>query len=65
VIWKMPEWELDLLARGDGRRPLAEVLRRIPLAVPFRELRRQLFLLYQLGAINLIPPAPRGRRRPR
>jgi SAM-dependent methyltransferase len=64
VTWKMPEWELDLLARGDGRRPLAEVLRRIPLAVPFRELRRQLFLLYQLGAINLIPPAAARRRRP-
>ncbi len=64
VTWKMPEWELELLARGDGRRPLAEVLRRIPLAVPFRELQRQLFLLYQLGAINLIPPTAARKRRP-
>jgi SAM-dependent methyltransferase len=56
VTWQMPEWELDLLCRGNGRRPIAEALRRIPLAVPFRDLRRQLFLLYHLGAINLLPP---------
>jgi SAM-dependent methyltransferase len=62
VTWQMPEWELDLLCRGDGRRSIAEVLRPIPLAVPFSDLQRQLYLLYQLGAINLLPPTgPSGR----
>jgi SAM-dependent methyltransferase len=61
VTWQMPEWELDLLCRSDGRRSIADVLRPIPLAVPFRDLQRQLYLLYQLGAINLLSPAPDGR----
>ena len=59
--WCMPEWELELLRRGDGTRSLSSVLRRIPLGVPIPELRNQLYLLYQLGVINLLPPAAGAR----
>ena len=55
--WRMPEWELELLGRGDGGHSVGSVLRRIPLSVPFPDLRNQLYLLYQLGIINLLPPA--------
>jgi SAM-dependent methyltransferase len=50
--WEMPEWELELLRGGQLRSLLAEM----PLAVPFVELSRQLYLLYLLGVIKLIPP---------
>ncbi|HMD59836.1 MAG TPA: class I SAM-dependent methyltransferase, partial [Opitutaceae bacterium] len=53
--WRMPEWEVELL-RGDGGRPLGSVLGGIPLSVPFAELRKQLYLLYNLGIISLLPP---------
>ena len=56
ITWKMPEWELALLCRADGRLSIDQVLRPMPLAVPFRDLQHQIFLLYQLGAINLLPP---------
>jgi SAM-dependent methyltransferase len=55
--WQMPEWELELLRRGSGRRSLASVLRNIPLSVPFPDLRKQLYLLSNLGIVNLLPPA--------
>jgi hypothetical protein len=35
---------------------LAYLLTEIPLSVPFPELRKQLYLLYQLGIVNLRPP---------
>lgn len=54
--WRMPEWEVELLRCASGEHSLASLLRRIPLSVPFPELSRQLFLLYQLGVINLLPP---------
>jgi SAM-dependent methyltransferase len=55
--WRMPEWEIEILRRGDGRRSLGHVLNGIPLSVPHAELRKQLYLLYNLGIINLLPPA--------
>jgi hypothetical protein len=58
MAWEMPEWELELLRRGDGRRTVGSVLAKIPLRVPHADLRRQLYLLYQLGIINLLPPGP-------
>ena len=57
MAWEMPEWEMELLRYGGGRRSLGSVLGMIPLSVPFPELRKQLYLLYQLGIINLVPPA--------
>jgi SAM-dependent methyltransferase len=58
VDWRMAEWEIELLRRGDEGRSLANLLSNIPLSVPFRELRKQLYLLYQLGIVNLDPPRP-------
>jgi hypothetical protein len=55
--WRMPEWEVEILRRGDGRRSLGSVLDAIPLSVPFPELRKQLYLLYHLGIINALHPA--------
>jgi len=52
---RMPEWELEILRRGDGTQSLRTVLDGIPLAVPAKDLREQLYLLYQLGVINLLP----------
>jgi ubiquinone/menaquinone biosynthesis C-methylase UbiE len=56
TAWHMPEWELELLRGGNGDRSLASMLAKIPLSVPFPELKKQLYLLYQLGIINLMPP---------
>lgn len=55
--WQMPEWQCELLRRAGDTESLAHFLRVIPLSVPFPELRSQLYLLYQMGAINLAPPA--------
>jgi SAM-dependent methyltransferase len=59
--WLMPEWELELLRRGRGRRSVGSVLATVPLLVPFREIQKQLYLLYNLGVIGLLPP-PAGAR---
>jgi ubiquinone/menaquinone biosynthesis C-methylase UbiE len=56
--WHMPEWELELLRCGDGGHSLSSLLAKIPLSVPFPELKKQLYLLYQLGIVNLMPPSP-------
>jgi hypothetical protein len=55
IEWRMPEWELEILRRGDGTQSLQSVLDGMPLAVPAKNLREQLYLLYQLGVINLLP----------
>lgn len=56
--WKMPEWEVAVLRGADGRQALSALLEAIPLAIPFPDLQVQLYLLFQLGIINLIPPGP-------
>ena len=55
--WQMPEWEVELLRSGDGNHSLTHLLSKIPLSVPWPELRNQLYLLHQLGIISLLPPA--------
>jgi hypothetical protein len=55
--WRMAEWEMEILRQSDGSRPLGEILRRIPARVDRGELRRQLYVLFQLMVINLLPPA--------
>jgi SAM-dependent methyltransferase len=54
--YQMPEWELEVLRKSNGNRPLCEILKQIPVAVPRKVLRQQLFLLYQLLVIQLLPP---------
>jgi SAM-dependent methyltransferase len=51
----IPEWEAELLRGSDGRHSLESLILKSRLEVPFDELRKQLFLLYQLGVINLLP----------
>jgi hypothetical protein len=58
--WQMPEWEMELLRPRKTLRPLGSIFDEIPLAVPFAELRKQIYLLYQLGIVNLTPPLPQG-----
>jgi SAM-dependent methyltransferase len=55
IEWRMPEWELEILRLGCGKESLRTILDRMPLTVPAKDLREQLYLLYQLGVINLLP----------
>lgn len=57
--WRMPAWGLQLLAESDGRRPLREIL--APTPAPPRLLRQELYRLYQLMVLNLLPPNTRAR----
>jgi len=50
--WEMPEWELELLRGG----PLRRIMAGLPLSVPFAELSKQIYLLFQLGVLKLVPP---------
>ena len=56
--WQMPEWEVEILRQSDGRRCLDEILKQIPVAPSADLLQQQLYLLYQLLVIDLLP----GRR---
>jgi SAM-dependent methyltransferase len=55
IEFRMPDWEIEILRRADRAQSLRTVLEGIPLAVPAKDLREQLYLLYQLGVINLLP----------
>lgn len=52
-----PGWEVELLRASDGVRPLRELLGKIPVPVPTKLLREQLYLLYLLNVINPLLPA--------
>jgi len=53
--WQMPEWEVEILRRSDGKHALREILQEV--AAPIRRdlLLKQLYQLHQLLIINLIP----------
>ena len=53
--WKMPEWEVEILRRSNGRQSLHEILGGIPHPVPSWLLREQLYVLHQLLVITLLP----------
>ena len=53
---ELPEWELEILRRSDGTSSLRSVVQNIPFSIPRETLRRQLFILTQLLAIQLRPP---------
>lgn len=55
--WQMPEWELEILRGCGAGRSLGEIIREIPLAIPPRLLREQLYALHHLLVITLLPPA--------
>jgi len=54
---RIPEWEVEILRESDGARSLRDMLEKIPTHIPARLLREQLYLLYLLIVINLLPPA--------
>ncbi|MEO8216415.1 MAG: class I SAM-dependent methyltransferase [Acidobacteriota bacterium] len=56
VDLRVPFWEVEVLRECDGSRTLGEILQSCKLDVQPKELREQLYVLYQLGAINLLPP---------
>ena len=55
---RIPEWEVEILRASDGARSLRDLLGKIPATIPARLLREQLYLLYLLVVIDLLPPAP-------
>jgi len=59
VELRIPEWEIELLRRSDGKHSIGDILRSVPARIPRAFLRDQLYLLYQLAVINLLPPMQR------
>jgi len=53
----IPEWQIELLRRSTGKDSISDILQSVPVRIPGGALRDQLYLLYQLCAINLLPPA--------
>jgi SAM-dependent methyltransferase len=53
----IPEWQVEILRRGNGKDSINHILQSIPALAQRGALRDQLYLLYQLCAINLLPPA--------
>jgi len=56
TAWRMPEWELELLRPAAAGREVGSLLGGLPLAVPFADVRNQLFILHHLGILTLRPP---------
>jgi SAM-dependent methyltransferase len=52
----IPEWQVELLRRSNGKNTISGILRSVAVRFPCGPLRDQLYVLYQLGAINLLPP---------
>jgi hypothetical protein len=55
VEYQLPEWEVEVLRRSDGKISLGELLQKIPLDIPQATFGEQLFILRQLLAIQLRP----------
>ena len=53
--WKLPKWEAEILRRSDGRRTLREILQAGGLTAPGKIMREQLYIMYQLLVLNLVP----------
>ncbi len=54
--WRMPDWEIEILRHNDGRLSLDEILSGSSESVSYPLLRDELYRLYQLDVINLLPP---------
>jgi SAM-dependent methyltransferase len=53
----MAAWQVEVLRRSNGKCSINDILHSIPVRIHIHALRDQLYLLYQLCAINLLPPA--------
>jgi hypothetical protein len=56
--WPMPRWEVEVLRRCDGVKPLCQILDEIGGGARAADVSEQLFLLYQFGVLNVFPPKP-------
>jgi SAM-dependent methyltransferase len=54
--WKMPAWEAEFLRQRDGRKTVQEILAGIRGRAPQTLLRQQLYVMYQLLVLTLLPP---------
>jgi hypothetical protein len=52
--WRMPEWELEILRRSDGKLALREILQAVAPRIRRDLLQKQLYQLHQLLIINLL-----------
>jgi SAM-dependent methyltransferase len=57
---RVPEWEIEILRNARGEPPLRRILANIEPAIRPVLLKQQLYLLYQLNVLNLLPPPRRG-----
>ena len=55
VNLRVPQWEVEILRRSNGERSLGEILDPVKPAVSAKSLRQAMYLLYQLGVVNLLP----------
>jgi SAM-dependent methyltransferase len=58
--WRLPEWQLEVLRRSNGMESLGDIVEAMPIAISRRQLHLQLYLLYQLLVIDLVPPRRRA-----
>lgn len=57
VELRTPGWQIELLRRSNGEGSINDILRPVAVGIAWDSLRDQLYLLHQLGVINLLPPA--------
>jgi len=57
VSLRVPQWEIEILRRSDGELSLREILRPVQPRVSARSVSEAMYLLYQLGVVNLVPEA--------
>ena len=53
----MPNWEIELFRRANGKHAIEDLVPPPSARVSDVSVRDALYLLYHLGAINLLPPA--------
>lgn len=56
VELSIPQWEVDVLRAADGKRTFRELLAGVKPRVAPKDLAEAMYLLYQLMAVNVLPP---------
>jgi SAM-dependent methyltransferase len=54
VNLRVPQWEVEILRSSNGERSLGEILDPVRPSVSAKSLREAMYLLYQLGVVNLL-----------
>ncbi len=54
--WPMPRWELEVLRRCDGTKPLRQLLHEAGRGASAAQFSEHLFLYYQFAVLNVFPP---------